>query len=125
MKKTKPQGMSLETFVAEVLCSVVRGVEKAQQDLADSEATINPEGSAQRKALQQAQTPPTFPVIEFEAGVEVTSTGEAGGGFQLSVPYVNLETSGKRTGTTTATNQIRFSVPILLPPGQFIKRSDT
>ncbi|WP_207173812.1 trypco2 family protein [Halochromatium glycolicum] len=99
------------------------GVEKAQQDLAESEATINPEGSAQRIALQKAHTPLSIPVIEFEAGVEVTSTGEASGGFQLSVPYFNLKTSGKRTGTTTTTNRIRFSVPVMLPPGQFVKRS--
>lgn len=30
----------------------------------------------------------------------------------------------QRCGTTTTTNRIRFAVPVLLPPGQFIKRSD-
>lgn len=120
----KHQGMPLEAFVAEALRSVVRGVEEAQRALADSAAVINPEGSAQRVALEQAQTPPAFPTIEFEAGVEVTASGEGGGEFQLSVPYLNLKAGGKGTGATTTTNRVRFAVPIMFPPGQFVKRSD-
>ena len=42
--------MSLEDFVAQSLTSLIRGVQKAQAELASSEAVINPEGTAQRIA---------------------------------------------------------------------------
>ena len=113
--------MDLEDFVAQSLTSLIRGVQKAQDELANSEAVINPEGTAQRIALQEYTTPPRFPEIEFEVGVVVSKAAGGKAGFKVSVPSFSLDAGADGSHSTAVTNRLRFSIPVMLPPGQFIK----
>ena len=113
--------MSLEDFVAQSLTSLIRGVQKAQAELASSEAVINPEGTAQRIALQELTSPPAFPQVEFEVGVVVSKSARGKGGFKVSVPCFSLDVGADGSHNTDITNRLRFSIPVMLPPGQFIK----
>ena len=114
--------MDLEDFVAQSLTSLIRGVQKAQDELANSEAVINPEGTAQRIALEEGfSTPPRFPEIEFEVGVVVSKAAGGKAGFKVSVPSFSLDAGADGSHTTAITNRLRFRIPVMLPPGQFIK----
>ena len=119
---TSCQVIDLEDFVAQSLGSMVRGVQKAQNELANTEAVINPEGTAQRIALEEEfSTPPRFPEIEFEVGVVVSKAAGGKTGFKVSVPCFSLDAGADGSHSTAVTNRLRFTIPVMLPPGQFIK----
>lgn len=113
--------MELQDFVSTALVSIVRGVEKAQVDLGSSKATINPNGLKTQLALEQLQEGSGLTNVEFEVAVEVKSAGEAGGSAGIKIHIFSGEISGKKSNSSSHLSRLKFSVPVLLPPGALLK----
>ena len=113
--------MELQEFIRSVLVQIVRGVEHAQLDLKDSQATINPEGISAQIALEQGKQTPSFGSVEFEVAVEVKNQTEQSGGAGIQVAVFKMGVDGKKLEIESHVSKLRFGIPIHLPPGVVIK----
>ena len=113
--------MELREFISTVLVELVRGIEDAQAELKDSKATINPLGVKAQIALRENKETPKFTNVEFEVAVEAATKGEQKGGVSVQVPVFRMGADGVKTESESRINRLRFSVPVHLPPGDFLK----
>jgi hypothetical protein len=106
--------MDLETFIAETLRQIVKGVETAQQHEDCKRAAINaecPEGYT---------GPVTKPrIIEFDVAITVSEGTEKQGKGNIGVASI-LGLGGQASSTTanSSISRIKFSVPVVLPVKQ-------
>lgn len=113
--------MELREFISTVLISLVRGVEAAQEELKDSKATINPLGLKAQIALRANEETPSFTNVEFEVAVEAQTKGETSGGVGVQVAVLKIGGDRKKLESESHISKLRFSVPVHLPPGDFLK----
>ena len=113
--------MELQSFITTVLISLVRGVEDAQNQLKGSKATINPEGFSKQIALEEMKDPQGISDVEFEVTVEVKKTGDQSGGVGIQVAVFTMGIDGKKSDSESHFSRLKFSVPVLLPPGDVLK----
>ena len=111
--------IKLEDFVAESLIQIVRGVEKAQNELGDSMARINPRLSRLRTegtvgSAKDAQAQPVYPV-QFDVAVMASEETSTAGGIGVVVGVFGLGSRGQSAEGGGQTSRIQFKVPVLLP----------
>lgn len=113
--------MNLEKFVSSALVQIVNGVAKAQQELRDTGAVINP-------GLSSVHPSGELPVIEGESGlrhyvrhvsfdVAVTAGDEqsAGAGAGITVFGARLGGEGRVSYENSTVSRVQFVIPLALP----------
>ena len=113
--------MDLEDFVSTTIGQIVKDVQRAQTEVADSGALINP-------SLPDAPARSEHPIvrtrggrivhlewIEFDVAITVATEakGETSGKGRLFVASVEGKVEGSREHTHAS--RVRFSVPLVLP----------
>lgn len=113
--------MDLENFVASTLAQIVRGVEKAQRDIGNTSALVNP-GSATLPHRQDV-----FIIqddsglrqyvrdVSFDVAITVGDEQSAGAGAGIQVFGMKLGADGKATYENSSVSRVQFAVSLALP----------
>lgn len=116
--------MNLETFIAQSLVQIARGIEKANEELTDSQAIVSPKNV---KDVQKSNdstyglislSDGSWAVVQeigFDVAVTAAKGGEAKAGAGITVGAVTIGAAGKEDRQDTSVSRIRFSVPMLMP----------
>ena len=111
--------MELKTYVAETLTQIVDGIIIAQQDLKEKKAIVNPPTTVESKGLFYEGLPPhrqkTVQMVEFEVILGQTEGVEAKGSIGVFFASIGVGAQGKTETGSSATNKIKFSIPIVFP----------
>lgn len=117
--------MELSEFIERSLVSIVRGVEKANEELAESAAQVNPAGvvylsDGRPPYVGSPENYPAVQVVNFDVAVTAIDiqANESGGKLGIGIAQIQLASVGM-TGTSTAQREIasrlQFALPLLLP----------
>ena len=100
--------MELDTFVAETLRQIFKGVQTAQQNLDCKGAKINPGRSLNTVQCKQ---------IEFDVAVTVTEGTEKQGKGNVGVALFGIGGQAQFPSTTanSSVSRIKFEVPVIFP----------
>ena len=118
--------MDLATFIKESLVQIARGIEGANEALADTSAKVNPRGimpspkgdtkfygylneNDPKKYLRVVQE------IEFDVAVYASEGTETKGGIGIMVGAIGLGSQGKSQAGSTSESRLKFTVPMVLP----------
>ena len=111
--------MELKTFIAETLKQLVEGIEDAQKGVEGVGATINPQGTFQDGNrlywTPGAHIDKAVQIVDFDILVTETAGDEKGARIGVLFSSVGLGAQGKSESGSSATNRVKFSVPIMLP----------
>lgn len=112
--------VKLEDFVANSLVQIVRGVEKAQEQLDGSDAKVSPsmQTLADKNSIGRADGADNLqPVynVTFDVAVVGTEDEKTAGGVGVVLGAFALGSKGESSEGTAQTSRIQFKVPILLP----------
>lgn len=111
--------INLEEFIAQSLTQIVKGVERAQKEVAGTGAAISPlmRSTAMSNTVGVAEWREGQPCYNVEFDVAVTATESTGtsGGMGLVVGPVALGSKGQSTDALANTSRIKFNVPVVLP----------
>lgn len=115
----KEKEMEVKDFVAVTLIQIIDGVKLSQEHAAKTGALINPGGinltagtigyfyTSLRHRLGQS--------VEFDVVVTTLESDQTGGKIRVSTGILNVGVHGNSGDQSTATNGIRFTVPLVLP----------
>jgi len=115
--------MELQEFVARTLVQIVRGVEQAQTEAADSKAKINPrinsvftgtQAGGTNQALGWAKGGGLITMVQFDVSVSAHEGQGTKGGIGVLTGIIALGSQGASDKANTAATRIQFSVPIKL-----------
>ena len=115
--------MNLEDFIAQSLSQIAKGIEKANNELVDSMAIVNPSGIS-RPLVSEHGAYGAVDIngsyvdvheIKFDVSVSVIDSNEHGGGLGISVAGISLGAQGKENQSNTSISRIQFSIPMALP----------
>jgi hypothetical protein len=96
--------MDLETFIAETLRQIVKGVRTAQEHQNCALALINETIKVDKSRL-----------IEFDVALTVTEGSEAKAGIGVFSGVFGVGTQANTSAANSSVSRIKFSVPIILP----------
>lgn len=118
--------MELKQFAAESLVQIVRGIEDATKQLADSAAIVSP-GSFQSVHSDFKATSVGFHApgkydrrveqVEFDVAVYASEGKETKGGIGIVVGSIGIGTQGKSDAASSSQSRLKFAVPVVLPQG--------
>lgn len=123
--------MNLEDFIAQSLSQIARGIEKANNDLKDSQAIVNPPGISKAVVSEKGGYGSVeidgyyvdVHEIIFDVSVSVIDSNESGGKLGISVAGIYLGAQEKENQSNTSVSRIQFSIPMALPQADTIKNS--
>ena len=101
--------MDLETFIAETLRQIVKGVKEAQHHEDCKGAVINPlgpPGHGSQVATEQ---------IDFDVALTVSEGSEKQAKGSIGVAFFGIGGQGSSTTGSSSVSRIKFSVPLILP----------
>jgi hypothetical protein len=98
--------MDLETFVAETLRQIVKGVQTAQEHEDCKGARINPVDQYHRVHVKD---------MEFDVAVTVTEGSEKKGGIGVFTGVFGVGGQANNNTANSSVSRIKFSVPVILP----------
>ena len=111
--------MELDDFVHETIVQIVKGVTSAQKDTEDQDANINPtnvrylsEGHWNQLKGAAVQH------VEFDVALTESEGSGKQGGIGVFFGGVGLGTKGQKDSQSISVTKVRFSVPIVFPPGR-------
>lgn len=111
--------MDLENFVAQTLAQITKGIQKAQREVGDTGAWINPAGYGLPKAEQRVElSTGVFAYIhdvEFDVAVTVSDEQKAGAGAGISVFGAKVKAGGDVAYENEEVSRVSFSVPVVWP----------
>jgi len=111
--------MNLEDFVAQALAQITKGIQKAQNEVADTDAWINPAGYGLPKAEQRVElSEGVFAYIhdvEFDVAITVSDEKKAGAGASIDVYVAKIKAGGDVAHENTEVSHVSFSVPVVWP----------
>ena len=118
--------MNLQEFVAESIVQIAKGINDANDMLADSSAMVNPVNitanteSAQayaRTRVPYAENPNSRIVekIDFDVAVIAESGEQKGAGAKLSIASIGIGANAKMENSNKSESRIQFSIPIVYP----------
>jgi len=114
--------MSLREFVKESLVEIVQGVKEAQEETKETGALVNPRVLATGTAYTYIRGDGPhggLVVTQMEFDVALKLAEGTGGKAAIGVVAGILGIGGevKSEETTSHVSRLKFSVPVLLPPG--------
>jgi hypothetical protein len=98
--------MDLETFIAETLRQIIKGVQTAQHHDDCKEAQIHP---VHRDGTVRMRD------IEFDVAVTVTEGSEKKGGIGVFTGAFGIGAQANANTANSSVSRIKFGVPIILP----------
>lgn len=118
--------MDLQEFVTQSLVQIAKGIEKANEELRDSGAMINPlhitanTGSAQTYARtgQPNKVHPDSRIVEkveFDVAVVAEAGEQTQAGLKIAVASIGIGAGGQSDKTNKSESRIRFAIPVVLP----------
>ena len=111
--------MNIEEFVSESLTQIIRGVQKAQENVTGTGARINPQMRFTRKeeSIGEAEGYGGQPVSYVSFNVSVIASEGTGtkGGIGIVVGAIGLGSQGQSESSASNESRIQFKVPILMP----------
>ncbi len=113
--------MELKDFVRESLIQVVAGIEEAQTEVRDCGGFVNPAHRADVKNSNESHfgvigTGQNVFLVDFDIAVTVVEGTGTDAKAKLNVAsLLELSAGGKSNQSSSATNQIKFKVPLALP----------
>lgn len=108
--------MDLETFIAETLRQIVKGVQTAQEHEDCKGARINPTGKVLHMSTKTTSaTEPASRQIEFDVAVTVTEGNEKKGGIGVFTGVFGVGGQANSNTANSSVSRIKFSVPVILP----------
>lgn len=117
--------MELKDFVKTALIQLTEAVSEAQEATRETGALINP-GISRETAISGTQMyntaarhdPTEHPIqmVEFDAAVTVTETGEADVGARISILGAVIGAGGAAGSESTSVSRIKFTVPVVFKP---------
>lgn len=122
--------MELQEFVSETLVQIIKGVADAQRKAEKLGAHVNPIGlqSPGKAPVGQRYDSTTWAVtenVEFDVAVSAADNTETKGGIGVFVGPLTLGSQGETGSKYSTVSRIKFSVPIMLPPGRNFKAKQT
>ena len=110
--------MELREFIQATLQQIVEGVSAAQEDTATAGAIINPSAMKFTQHGQYNEFNHAMPTqVEFDVGLATTDKKDSAEGIGVFLGSVNLGTKNVTGIENVAVTRVKFSVPIVLPPG--------
>ena len=108
--------MELETFVAETLRQIVKGVRTAQQSEDCKGSYINPGGKVVNvDGSFHSSSPPKPCNIEFDVAVTAVEGTEKKGGIGVVAGVFGIGGQSASNMTNSSVSRIKFGVPVVLP----------
>jgi hypothetical protein len=108
--------MDLETFIAETLRQIVRGVETAQQHNDCKGAKISPKGKMLNMSSKTCSaTDPAPRQIEFDVAVTVSEGSEKKAGIGVFSGVFGVGGQANSNAANSTISRIKFTVPVILP----------
>jgi hypothetical protein len=102
--------MELDEFVRNVIVQLCKGVNDAKEPAQEFGGAVNPVRVRGELADTHQRT-----AVEFDVAVGLESVSEGGGKAKISVFSIGADIGTSRQTTSSTTNRIRFTVPVLLP----------
>lgn len=112
--------MDLKDFVKATLVNIVSGVKDAQEAVRGAGGIVNPASRVHKAADQShfssVEGGANVFLIEFDVAITVTEATNTGAGAKLAVAsFLQLGAEGASDNAKSATNRIKFKVPLALP----------
>ncbi|EHR0229303.1 hypothetical protein KS670_004927 [Vibrio parahaemolyticus] len=120
--------MNLEEFISQSLSQIAKGIEKANEELKDSQALVSPKGVVDITKdnrygnIKVEDSWLKVHEISFDVGVTVVEGSESGGKLGVSVGGFSIGANGKENQANTSASRIQFSVPMVLPQVLYVKK---
>jgi hypothetical protein len=112
--------MDLKTFIAETLRELVAGIREAQSS--EEGGNINAESyGAASGHLMNGGTSGMFTRVDFDVAVSAETSGSGRGGVRV----FGVGVDGQADHKTGHANRISFSVPVRIPDGNRMPRSES
>lgn len=109
--------MDLETFIAETLRQIVKGVITAQQHKDCSGARINPDTIRNKPAGSEIYVGERVQKVEFDVAVTISEASEKQGKGSIGIASIGLGVGGQASSTASnsSVSRIKFEIPLILP----------
>ncbi|EPO5390826.1 hypothetical protein ACUB1N_002604 [Vibrio cholerae] len=120
--------MNLEDFISQSLSQIAKGIEKANEDLKDSEALVCPLGvvdvlrDTRYGSIKVEGEWLAVHEVKFDVSVSVAEGTESGGKLGVSMGCFSIGANGKENQANSSASRIHFSVPMLLPQVRYFKK---
>ena len=111
--------MELKTFIQHTIEQIVEGVSDAQSSIASKGGIINPASLQFQKEGQWNTYQHAIPQeVAFDVGLTSTDKTGTAGGIGVFLGAVTLGSKGQSGTEETAVTKVKFTVPLVLPPGK-------
>jgi hypothetical protein len=107
--------MDLETFIAETLRQIVKGVKIAQQHEDCAGAKIVPHTIENKRGGTTRYLAEGVQGIDFDVAVTVTEGSEKKGGIGVLTGVLGIGGQASTNAAIGSVSRIKFSVPVILP----------
>lgn len=115
--------MELREFIHATLQQIVEGVSAAQKDTATAGAIINPSAlrftqNGQHNEFAHAM----LTQVEFDVGLVTADKKDSTEGIGVFLGSINLGKKNVSGIENVAITRVKFSVPVVLPPGASLRK---
>jgi hypothetical protein len=108
--------MDLESFIAETLRQIVKGVKTAQSHVDCKGARINPDTIENKPAGQTLYRGERIERIEFDVAVTVSEGKEKQGKGSIGVASIlGVAGQASSTASSSSVSRIKFEIPLIFP----------
>lgn len=115
--------MELKEFIQATLQQIVEGVSAAQKDAATTGAIINPSALRFTQHGQYNEFTHSMPTqVEFDVGLVTTDKKDSTEGIGVFLGSINLGKKNVSGIENVAITRVKFSVPVVLPPGAALRK---
>jgi hypothetical protein len=116
--------MELKDFVKATLEQIVEGVANAQESIQARGASINPESLDFTKDGKWNNYDHAMPQeVVFDVGLTSTSKAGSTEGVGVFLGSISLGKKNDVGNESVAITKVKFTVPLVLPPGKKLKKS--
>ena len=115
--------MELKAFIKETLEQIVEGVSDAAALVDTKGGVINPSSLQYHEAGKNTVIYHPMPqTVEFDIALESIEKGGGTEGVGVFMGAINLGKKNDKSVESTALTKVRFTVPLVLPPGRGLSR---
>lgn len=111
--------MNIEDFIAETITGIVKGIAKADKEVAEIGGVVNPMKDLHGHHNSGNRMYNSIQDIQMSFAITSTNTSDNGTGKAgISVSFFNAGIESGKTGNSNeSSNTVKFTIPVLFPPG--------
>lgn len=114
--------MELKNFVKETLQQIVEGAAMAQEAISEQGGSVNPSSMRFQKDGVWNNYDHAMPQeVVFDVGLTSTDKSGSSEGIGVFLGSINLGKRNEEGAEQVAVTKVRFTVPLVLPPGEKLK----